>query len=73
MNEIADTVTSNLKVKSVDNDFCKLLREMLDRKYGPAWHVFVGKNFGCNAVHDKNCFVNFVYKGYTYLIYKTTI
>ena len=73
LNEIAEYVTSNLKVSTVGNSFCKLLRETLDRKFGPAWHVFVGKNFGCFAIHDNNSFVNFKYKGYTYLVYKTTI
>ena len=73
LNEIAEYVTSNLKVKQVDGSFCKLLREKLDRKFGPAWHVFVGKNFGCFAIHDINSFTNFKYKGYTYLVYKTTV
>ena len=70
---VAEYVTQNLKMKSVDGPFCKLLRENLDRKFGPAWHVFVGKNFGCYAIHDNNSFTNFKYKGYTYLIYKTTV
>ena len=69
-NKIKEYVTSNLKVKTVDSSFCKLLREKLDRKFGPAWHVFVGKNFGAFAIHDINSFANFKYKGYTYLIYK---
>ena len=73
LNVIAEYVTSNLKVKPVDSSFCKLLREKLDRQFGPAWHVFVGKNFGCFAIHDINSFANFKYKGYTYLIYKTTV
>ena len=70
---VAEYVTQNLKMKSVDGAFCKLLRENLDRKFGPAWHVFVGKNFGCYAIHDNNSLTNFKYKGYTYLIYKTTV
>ena len=73
MNEIAEYVTSNLKVNTVGTSFARLLRETLDRKFGHAWHVFVGKNFGAFAVHDNNCFVNFKYKGFTYLVYKTTI
>ena len=34
LNEIAEYVTSNLKVSTVGNSFCKLLRETLDRKFG---------------------------------------
>lgn len=52
---------------------CNLIREKLDRVFGPAWHVIIGKNFGCYAVHDKNKFVNFTYRNNTYLVYKTTI
>ena len=73
LDTIAEYVTQNTKMKAVDGPFCKLLRENLDRKFGPAWHVFVGKNFGCYAIHDNNSFTNFKYKGYTYLIYKTTV
>ena len=73
LDSIAEYVTQNTKMKAVDGPFCKLLRENLDRKFGPAWHVFVGKNFGCYAIHDNNSFANFKYKGYTYLIYKTTV
>ena len=73
LDTIAEYVTQNTKMKAVDGPFCKLLRENLDRKFGPAWHVFVGKNFGCYAIHDNNSFANFKYKGYTYLIYKTTV
>ena len=73
LNEIAEYVTSNLQINRVGTSFCRLLRQTLDRKFGPCWHVFVGKNFGCYAVHDKNCFVNFKYQGYTYLVYKTTV
>ena len=73
MDEIAEYVTQNLKMKPVDGAFCKLLKEKLDRKFGPSWHVFVGKNFGSYCIHDNNCFTNFKYKGYTYLIYKTSV
>ena len=73
MNAIIEYVTGQTKTTQINGQFCKNLRETLDRKFGPAWHVFVGKNFGCYAIHDVNCFTNFKYKGFTYLIYKTTI
>lgn len=55
------------------NHYCEIIRDKLDRTFGPAWHVIVGKNFGCYAVHDTNKFAHFSYNGFTYLIYKTTI
>ena len=59
LDSIAEYVTQNTKMKAVDGPFCKLLRENLDRKFGPAWHVFVGKNFVKNlsmlcVKHKKN-------------------
>ena len=73
LNNILDLTISMSKDTPVSKDFCRFIREKLDRVYGPAWHVIVGKNFGCYAVHDKNKFVKFKYKENTYLIYKTTI
>ncbi|MCQ2820375.1 MAG: hypothetical protein MJ252_24170 [archaeon] len=73
MGVIAERVTSLSESMAIGPEFCKLIKGTLDDHYGPAWHVIVGKNFGCYAVHDKNKFAHFTYKGYTYLIYKTTI
>jgi ribosomal protein L11 methyltransferase len=28
----------------------------MDSKWEPSWHVFLGKSFGCHAVHEKNNF-----------------
>lgn len=73
VNEIAEFVTSNSQLNKMSTSYCRLLRTMLDKKHGPCWHVFVGKNFGAYAIHDKNMFLNFKYMGYTYLVYKTTV
>ena len=52
-------VTTFIKNMTPSKDLCKMLKDDLDKTYGPAWHVIVGKNFGCYAVHDKNKFVNY--------------
>ncbi len=31
----------------------------MDDKWEPHWHVFLGKSFGCHAVHERNRFVYF--------------
>ncbi len=31
----------------------------MDVKWEPHWHVFLGKSFGCHAVHEKNRFAYF--------------
>ena len=34
------------------------------------WHVTIGKNFGCHAVHEKQRFVYFYIGQFAFLLYK---
>lgn len=34
----------------------------MDQKWEPQWHVFLGKQFGLHAVHEKNRFVYFTFE-----------
>ena len=44
----------------------------MDEKWEPYWHVFLGKSFGCHAVHEKNrhVYFNFEHNKISFLIYK---
>ena len=62
-----------------DNDFetngveiAKTVKVHMDSKWEPSWHVFLGKSFGCHAVHEKNMFVYFTFEHnkISFLIYK---
>ena len=46
----------------------------MDKKWEPSWHVFLGKSFGCHAVHEKNRFVYFTFEHnkISFLIYKAS-
>ena len=46
----------------------------MDQKWEPSWHVFLGKSFGCHAVHEKNRFVYFTFEQskISFLIYKAS-
>mmetsp|Transcript_19802 Transcript_19802/g.56686 ORF Transcript_19802/g.56686 Transcript_19802/m.56686 type:complete len:107 (+) Transcript_19802:104-424(+) len=46
------------------------LKKHFDEAYGPYWHVTVGKNFGCHAVHEKQRFIYFYIDLFAFLIYK---
>ena len=37
---------------SGQRDMAKLIKETLDDKYGGAWHVIVGSNFGSFVTHE---------------------
>ena len=40
-------------------EIAKNIKTAMDQEFEPYWHVFVGKNFGCQAVHEQNRFVYF--------------
>jgi len=46
------------------------LKTAFDKKWGPFWHVCVGKNFGCHAVHEKRRFVYFYIGQHAFMLYK---
>ena len=53
-------------------EIAKIVKEHMDKKWEPSWHVFLGKSFGCYAVHEKNRFVYFTFEAskISFLIYK---
>ena len=55
-------------------DIAKTVKLHMDTKYEPSWHVFLGKSFGCHAVHEKNRFVYFTFEHnkISFLIYKAS-
>ena len=46
----------------------------MDATWEPYCHVFLGKNFGCHAVHEKRRFVYFSFEQtkISFLIYKAS-
>ena len=55
-------------------DIAREIKEHMDAKWEPSWHVFLGKAFGCHAVHEKNRFVYFTFEAskISFLIYKAS-
>ena len=48
-----DIATAALEKFSVEKDIAANIKKEFDRKYGPTWHVVVGKNFGSYVTHGK--------------------
>eukprot|EP00439_Symbiodinium_sp_Y106_P064193 s811_g10.t1 len=46
------------------------IKQHLDENHKPYWHVTIGKNFGCHAVHEKQRFVYFCVDPFAFMIYK---
>lgn len=49
--EAVETASAALAKFSVEKDIASNLKKEFDRKYGPTWHVVVGKNFGSYVTH----------------------
>ena len=76
--EDAVTVSAEaLKDKNFEEEgveIARIVKQHLDEKWEPYWHVFLGKSFGCHAVHEKRRFVyfTFVESNISFLIYKAS-
>ena len=68
----AETLSSRSFEEGVD--VAKIVKQHLDEKWEPYWHVFMGKSFGCHAVHEKKRFVYFTFEesNISFLIYKAS-
>ncbi len=55
-------------------EVARIIKQHLDEKWDPYWHVFLGKSFGCHAVHEKEKFVYFTFEesNISFLIYKAS-
>mmetsp|Transcript_90067 Transcript_90067/g.259634 ORF Transcript_90067/g.259634 Transcript_90067/m.259634 type:complete len:107 (-) Transcript_90067:139-459(-) len=58
------------KQESKGLQIAEKLKKHFDENYGPYWHVTVGRNFGCHAVHEKQRFIYFYIEQFAFLIYK---
>ena len=53
-------------------EIARKVKAHMDEAWEPYWHVFLGKSFGCHAVHERNRFVYFTFEQskISFLIYK---
>lgn len=49
-----DIATAALEKFSVEKDIAANIKKEFDRKFGPTWHVVVGKNFGSYVTHGES-------------------
>jgi dynein light chain LC8-type len=49
--ESVDIATSALEKYNIEKDIAAQIKKEFDRRYGPTWHVVVGKNFGSYVTH----------------------
>jgi dynein light chain LC8-type len=47
------------------------LKDHFDRKYGPTWHCFVGRNFGSFVTHQTGHYIYFYVGQMGFLLFKS--
>lgn len=56
---------------SIDRDIAAYLKQELDSRHSPAWHVIVGKNFGSFVTHETKHLIYFYMKQTAFLVFKS--
>ncbi|TGZ50400.1 hypothetical protein CRM22_010797 [Opisthorchis felineus] len=69
--EIVKQAVDQLDQAQPLNKFPELMKDWLDKKYGPRWHCVLGKNYCSRISFLKGCFLEFVVEGQCILIYRT--
>ena len=76
LEDVVEVAAKTLEEKSFEEgvEVARIVKQHLDEKWDPYWHVFLGKSFGCHAVHEKERFVYFTFEesNISFLIYKAS-
>mmetsp|Transcript_148240 Transcript_148240/g.259102 ORF Transcript_148240/g.259102 Transcript_148240/m.259102 type:complete len:104 (-) Transcript_148240:3-314(-) len=65
-----DCATEALRRFKVQKDMAQFIKKEFDAKYGPKWHVIVGRHFGSYVSYEYKCFVYFFIDDLAFLIFK---
>ena len=52
--ESVEVASAALEKYNIEKDIAAQIKKEFDRKYGPTWHVVVGKNFGSYVTHGQS-------------------
>ncbi|KAG8936442.1 Dynein light chain [Tulasnella sp. 419] len=69
--ESIEIATASLQQHEVEKDIAAYCKREFDKKYGPTWHVVVGKNFGSYVTHETKHFIYFYIGPLAFLIWKS--
>ncbi|KAJ9450018.1 Dynein light chain 1 [Diplonema papillatum] len=56
---------------NTEKDVASHVKKEFDRKHGPTWHVFVGRNFGSQVTHELGHYIYFYLGQSAFLIFKS--
>jgi len=69
--ESVEIASAALEKYNIEKDIAAQIKKEFDRKYGPTWHVVVGKNFGSYVTHETKHFIYFYVGSLAILIWKS--
>lgn len=50
---------------------CKIVKDFMDRQFGPCWHCVIGEGYSFEVTRQAGCTINLYYAGkYTILLFK---
>jgi len=49
--ESVDVASTALEKYNIEKDIAAQIKKEFDKRYGPTWHVVVGRNFGSYVTH----------------------
>jgi dynein light chain LC8-type len=67
---LAENAAKDYDVDHQGAQAAEYIKKSLDEKADPHWHVIIGNNFGCYAIHEKQRFMYFKLRGRCYMVYK---
>ncbi|KAG8844096.1 Dynein light chain [Serendipita sp. 405] len=62
---------SSLEKFTVEKDIAADVKKEFDKRFGPTWHVVVGKNFGSYVTHETKHFIYFYISNIAFLVWKS--
>jgi dynein light chain LC8-type len=60
--ESVDIASAALEKYNIEKDIAAQIKREFDRKFGPTWHVVVGKNFGSYVTHGELLLVELLWR-----------
>ncbi|GAA5833497.1 hypothetical protein JCM3766R1_002559 [Sporobolomyces carnicolor] len=71
MQQVAiNTAQEAMAQHTVEKDIAAYIKRDFDKRYGPTWHVVVGKSFGSFCTHETNNFLYWYMGNIAVLLFK---
>ncbi|KAJ2373060.1 Dynein light chain 1, cytoplasmic [Coemansia sp. RSA 2607] len=69
--EVSEIAKQAFISSEVEKDIAATIKRECDKKFGPTWHVVVGRNFGSYVTHETGHFIYFYINHTAVLLFKS--